>query len=62
VTIDAVIDEHGSVTEMKIVSGPPLLYLAAMNALKTWKYEPTYLNDTPISVELIVSVTFQLSN
>lgn len=62
VTIDAVIDEHGTVTEMKIVSGPPLLYLAAMNALKTWKYEPTYLNDIPISVELIVSVTFQLSN
>jgi len=61
VVIDAVIDEQGNVVDMKIVSGPPLLYLAAMNSLKKWKYEPTYLNDTPISVELVVSITFQLT-
>jgi protein TonB len=61
VVIDAVIDEQGNVVDMKIVSGPPLLYLAAMNSLKKWKYEPTYLNDTPISVQLIVSITFQLT-
>ena len=45
---------------MKVVSGPPLLYQAALDALKTWKYEPTYLNDQPIAVEMIVTITFQL--
>jgi hypothetical protein len=27
---------------MKVVSGPPLLYQAAVEALKKWKYEPAY--------------------
>jgi protein TonB len=34
VEIDAVLDEQGNVVEMKIVSGPPLLYQAALDALK----------------------------
>jgi protein TonB len=60
VQIDAVLDEHGNVIEMKVVSGPPLLYQAALDALKQWKYEPTYLNDEPIAVQMIVTVNFQL--
>jgi protein TonB len=60
VQIDAVLDEQGNVIEMKIVSGPPLLYQAALDALKKWKYEPTYLNDQPIAVQMIVTVTFVL--
>jgi periplasmic protein TonB len=61
VVVDAILDEQGNVVEMKIVSGPPLLYQAAMDALKQWRYEPTYLNDTPISVQMIVNVMFQLN-
>jgi periplasmic protein TonB len=60
VQIDAVLDEQGNVVDMKVVSGPPLLYQAALDALKKWKYEPTYLNDQPIAVEMIVTVSFQL--
>jgi protein TonB len=60
VQIDAVLDEQGNVIEMKVVSGPPLLYQAALDALKKWKYEPTYLNDQPIAVQMIVTITFQL--
>jgi periplasmic protein TonB len=60
VRIDAVLDEQGNVVEMKIVSGHPLLYQAALDALKQWKYQPTYLNDRPIAVRLIVTINFQL--
>ncbi|HET8922935.1 MAG TPA: energy transducer TonB [Candidatus Acidoferrum sp.] len=60
VLVDAILDEQGNVVDMKVVSGPPLLYQAALDALKTWKYEPTYLNDQPIAVEMIVTITFQL--
>lgn len=60
VQIDAVLDEQGNVIDMKVVSGPPILYQAALDALKKWKYEPTYLNDQPIAVELIVTITFEL--
>lgn len=60
VSIDAVIDEHGNVGEMHVVSGPPLLIPAALAAVQQWKYEPTFLNDQAIPVQLIVTVTFQL--
>jgi periplasmic protein TonB len=61
VMIDAILDEEGNIVDMKVISGHPFLYQAALNALKKWKYEPTYLNDKPVAVEMIVTVTFQLS-
>jgi periplasmic protein TonB len=61
VIIDAVLDEQGNVVEAKIVSGPPLLIQSALDAVKKWKYEPTYLNDQPVPVQLNVTVTFRLS-
>jgi len=61
VKIDAILDEQGNVIDMKVVSGHPLLYQAAVDALRKWNYEPTYLNDRPIAVELIATITFQLS-
>jgi len=60
VQIDAVLDVDGSVIEMKVVSGHPLLIQAALDAVRQWKYEPSYLNGQPIAVELIVNVTFVL--
>ena len=60
VVIDAVLDENGNVTQMNVLSGPVLLYPAALAALKEWKYEPTYLNDVPVAVQLLVTVSFRL--
>ena len=60
VEIEAIIDPQGNVIEMRAVSGPPLLIHAALEAVKTWKYEPTYLDDTAVAVELVATVTFQL--
>ncbi len=60
VLIDAVIGEDGTVQEMKVISGHPLLIPAALEALKKWRYQPTYLNDEPIPVQLLVTVRFRL--
>ena len=60
VLIDAVIDVHGDVIETKAISGHPLLIPAALAAVAQWKYEPTYLNDVAIPVQLAVRVNFQL--
>lgn len=62
VTVDAVIDTAGNVVDMQIISGHPLLLSAALEAVRQWKYEPTYLNDQPITVQLIVTVTFRLEH
>ena len=58
VVIDAVIDTQGNIVEMRTVSGPPILALAAMEALRHWKYEPTILGGEAIPVELLVTLTF----
>ena len=61
VVIEAILDEFGSVVEMKVVSGPALLIPAALEAVRQWKYEPTYLNDQPVAVQMNINVTFTLA-
>ena len=60
VTIDAVIDTRGKLTSMTIVSGSPMLQQAALDSLRTWKYEPGYLDETPVSVKTSITVNFRL--
>lgn len=59
VVIDAVIDTQGNVVEMQTVSGQPILAMAAMEALRRWKYEPTFLGGEPVPVRLLVTITFE---
>ena len=60
VVIEAIIDASGNVVQAKVVSGHPLLMQAALDAVRQWKFEPTYLNDEPVPVDLIVTVEFHL--
>jgi protein TonB len=60
VLISAVIDVAGNVTQMKVVSGPPLLYAAALAALRNWKFEPTYLNGEPWPVSHEITIHFRM--
>ena len=60
VQIDAIIDIHGNVVQMKAISGSGLLIPEAMRAVAQWKYEPTYLNGVPYPVDLTVDVTFHM--
>ncbi|HLK05891.1 MAG TPA: TonB family protein [Candidatus Acidoferrum sp.] len=60
VKIDALIDESGRVTGMKVVSGPVLLHQAAMDSLRQWKYRPASLDGKPVAMHLLVTVQFRL--
>lgn len=60
VKIDALIDENGRVTGMKVISGPVMLHQAAMDALKQWRYKPAMLNGNPVSMHLMVTIQFRL--
>jgi outer membrane biosynthesis protein TonB len=37
VIVDAIIDERGDIVEVKVVSGPPRLIQAALQAVRRWK-------------------------
>jgi periplasmic protein TonB len=58
VVIEAIIDEHGNVVEVRAISGHPLLIPPAMKAVSQRKYEPTVLDGEPTPVNLRVEVTF----
>lgn len=62
VRLQAVIAKDGTVQNLSLLSGQPLLIQAAMSAVKQWVYKPTYLNGTPVEVLTEVDVTFHLSS
>jgi protein TonB len=59
VVIDAVISKDGAVISAHAVSGPGLLIPSALDAVKQWKYKPTYLNGQPVDLAMQVTVNFQ---
>jgi TonB family protein len=59
VQIDALIDKSGNVANAKVISGPPLLYSAAVDAVKQWKYSPALLDGEPTALHLTVTVEFR---
>ena len=61
VVIEAVIDEQGKVTDMRVVSGFPLLIPAALSAVSKRRYEPTILDGEPMPIDLRVEITFSFS-
>jgi len=60
VVLRTLIDEHGQVTDAQVVSGPPLLRQAAVDAVKHWKYEPSHVNGKPIAVQTLITIHFRL--
>jgi periplasmic protein TonB len=58
VELDAVIDEEGNVSALRLVSGHPFLADAAMKAVARWKYSPTILNGEPVPVTATIKVRF----
>ena len=45
---------------LEVVSGPPLLVQAAVDAVRQWRYRPTYLNGEAVAVETSITVIFRL--
>ncbi len=61
VILAAVINKQGTVENLRLMSGHPMLAPAAIEAVKQWKYRPYLLNNEPTEVETTVDVNFTLS-
>jgi protein TonB len=61
VKLSAVISKDGTIQELTVVSGHPLLAPAALEAVKQWVYKPTLLNGEPVEVQTTIDVNFTLS-
>jgi len=60
VVLQATISRTGTIEDLRVVSGPPMLEQAALDAVSTWRYRPYMLNGQPIAVETTVNVVFRL--
>jgi TonB family protein len=58
VVVEASIGSNGNVVSTKVISGPPILRQAALDALRRWKYQPATLNDVPTAVQITVTIQF----
>jgi protein TonB len=60
VILEAVISPSGSVEDVRVLRGIPLLDDAAADAVRQWRYTPTLLNGVPVAVVMTVTVNFRL--
>ena len=61
VVFQAVIGTAGTIQQLQLISGHPMLVQAAMDAVRQWRYRPTMLNGDPIEVDTVISVSFTLN-
>ena len=61
VQLQAVIASDGTVKDLKVLSGHPLLVPAALDSVKLWVYQQTLLNGEPVEVMTQIDVNFTLS-
>ena len=62
VKLAVVIARDGSMQDIKVISGHPLLVPAALDAVRNWVYQPTLLNGQPVEVATQIDVNFTLSD
>jgi periplasmic protein TonB len=61
VVLQAEISKEGTIQNLQLISGHPMLAPAAIEAVKQWRYKPYLLNGEPVAVETQVVVNFSLS-
>ena len=60
VRLTAVIGTDGTIRNLKLISGPPLLVATSVQAVQQWRYKPTMLNGSPVEVITEIDVNFTL--
>jgi periplasmic protein TonB len=60
VVLQATISTTGLIKNLRVITGPPMLQQAAMDAVRSWRYRPYLLNGSPVEVETTINVVFNL--
>jgi TonB family protein len=62
VQLQAIINKDGTMQNLAVITGHPLLIPAALDAVKNWVYQPTLLNGEPVEVQTQIDVNFTLAD
>lgn len=60
VVLAATISKQGTIENLRVLSGPPMLRDAAIFAVAKARYIPYELNEQPVEVETTINVIFKL--
>jgi TonB family protein len=60
VRLQVLIAEDGTVKDIRVLDGHPLLAAPAERAVRQWRYRPTLLNNRPVEVVTTAEVVFSL--
>jgi protein TonB len=60
VVLQATVTKEGALENIQIVSGPPPLTAAAVDAVRKWRYTPYLLNGDPVEVQTNITLQFKL--
>jgi TonB family protein len=58
VVLKALVGKDGRVQNVQVLSGPPLLASAVLEAVRAWRYRPFYRNGEPVEFETQVAIEF----
>lgn len=61
VELEALIARDGTIQNLQVLNGHPLLAQSAVDAVRQWRYEPTLLNNEPVEVVTLINVVFRLN-
>ncbi len=61
VVLQAIISKQGTIENLTVVTGHPMLAPAAIEAVRQWRYRPYILNSEPVEVETQITVNFSLA-
>jgi TonB family protein len=59
VKVEATVDEQGTVTDVRVLSGDPMLTAAAQAAVRKWRFQPAARNGRAIEMNVQVLVPFE---
>jgi TonB family protein len=61
VVLVARIDKDGNIENLQAISGPEILFAAAREALKQWRFKPYYQSGQAVETEAQITVKFAIS-
>jgi TonB family protein len=60
VRLQAIVGQDGTIQDLRVLSGPPLLAKSALDAVSKWRYHPTLVKGRPVEVETEIDVNYAL--
>jgi periplasmic protein TonB len=61
VELRAIIATDGTIQSLQIVSGDPLFYQSALDAVREWRYKPTVLNGEAVEIDTFITVIYNIN-